>query len=208
MRPPPARHDRRFVLAAGLALPGAAIAAKLAPPDAEVNEAAIRWPVSPTRELHGYMAIPAKARGRQPAVLVIGGRDTPDPFARQLVRSIAQTGFVACTANAAAIMADTLADDMRATALWLANGRYGTGRVGAIGLDGGVRATRVLAGTLSAAVTFGDGIPSQPGAPILSFARSAAGWRLLTESGTAATFEGDWAAAWSRAMAYLREKLT
>jgi hypothetical protein len=210
MQPPPALRDRRFVLAAGLALPGAALAAKLAPPDAEVNATAIRWPVGPVRELHGYMAIPAKARGRQPAVLVIGGRDTPDLFARQIVRSAAQAGFVACTANAATIMADTLADDMRATALWLAKGRYGTGRVGAVGLDGGAGAALALAGagTLSAAILFGGAAPSPPGAPVLSFGRSETGWRLLTESGASATFDGDWAAAWSRAMAYLREKLT
>jgi len=210
MRRPPAHIDRRALLAAGLALPGAAIAAKLAPPDANVNSAAIHWPIGPAREMHGYMAIPARAQGRQPAVLVIGGRDTPDTFTRQIVRATAQAGFVACTANAAVIMADTIIDDMRATARWLGEGRYGTGRVGAVGLDGGVDAAAALAasGALSGATTFGKAPAPAPGVPILSFGREGSGWRMLTGPAAAATFEGDWATAWARAMAFLRERLT
>jgi hypothetical protein len=194
--------DRRFLLAGGLMLPGAALAAKLAPPDVEVNEAAIHWPIGGGREMHGFMAISARARGRQPAILVIG---TPDSFARDLVKSVAQAGFVACTTNAAALSRDRLADDMRATVGWLANGRYGTGRVGAVGVAGGVETVMALAasGSIAAAVTFGDTLPAEA-AHILSYAREGAGWSSRAEPGKPA----DWAEAWPHALGYLRDHLT
>ncbi len=174
------------------------------------DTAAIHWPIGPGRELHGYMAIPARARGRQPAVVVIGGRDTPDPFARQLVRSAARAGFVTCTANRASVLPDTIVDDMRATARWLADGRYGTGRVAAVGLGSGVATTLALAaeGALVAAVTFGDAAPVASGAPVLSFRPAGRGWVPLTGPGTTPTLAQDWAQAWVAAMAYLREHLT
>lgn len=182
-------------------LPGAALAAKLAPPDVEVNESTIHWPVGNGRELHGYMAIPAKARGRQPAVLVIG---TPDSFARALVKSVAQAGFVACTINAAALTPGRLADDMRATVDWLANGRYGTGRVGAIGVGSGGDTVIALAasGAIAAAVTFGDVLPAANNL-ILSYRREGGGWISPIKADKPA----DWAEAWPHALGYLREHL-
>jgi carboxymethylenebutenolidase len=193
--------DRRTLLAGGLMLPGVGIAAKLAPPDVEVNQSTIHWAVGNGRELHGYMAIPAKARGRQPAVLVIG---TPDGFARDLVKSVAQAGFVACTVNAAALTPDRLADDMRATAGWLANGRYGTGRVGAVGIDKGVDPVTALAasGAITAAVTFGDVLPATS-TLVLSYRREGSGWVSPTEPDKAA----DWTEAWPHALDYLRGHL-
>ncbi|WP_404711663.1 hypothetical protein [Sphingomonas sp. MMS24-J13] len=196
--------DRRALLASGLMLPGAALAAKLAPPDLEVNEAAVHWPIGEGRELHGYMAIPARARGRQPAVLVIGGLDAPDSFARALAKSVAQAGFVACTVNRATTTPARLTDDMRATAAWLANGRYGTGRVGAIGVAGGVDTVIALAATktVTAAVTFGDTL-TVVDTPILAYRRAGSGWVSPVDPGEPA----DWAEAWPRALAYLRERL-
>ncbi len=210
-RLPPRLMNRRAVLAGGLMLPGTAMAARIAPADAEVNAAAIHWPAGATRELHGYMAIPAGARGRQPAVLVIGGRDTPDTVQRALVRATAQAGFVACTANGASILDETLADDMRATAGWLANGRYGTGRVGAIGLGAGTPAAIALAGdrTVTAAVAFDAPAVPAGGAPVLLFRQTGAGsWSALPGTASSAGPAEDWARAWTHAMAYLREHLT
>ncbi len=197
--------DRRLLLAGGLMLPGAVLAAKLAPPDAEVNESAVHWPIGGGREQHGFMAVSARARGRQPAVLVIGGRDTPDAFARALVHSVAQAGFVACTINAAAVVPDRLTDDLRATAAWLANGRYGTGRIGAIGLGSGTAGTIALAagGALVAAVLFGEGT-APAGIPILSFRRQGSDWQEAADP----NMRGDWAESWQRALHYLRAHLT
>lgn len=191
-------------------LPGMALAAKLAPPDVEVNATAIRWPVGSGRELHGYMAIPARARGRQPAVLVIVGRDTPDLRARELVRGVAQAGFVACTVNGASILPENFTNDLRATARWLANGRYGTGRIGAIGLSGGIAATLALAGdrTIAAAVTFGEADAPPEGAPLLAFRPAGTGWGPLTPRDASPTLGQAWIQAWAGAMAFLREHLT
>lgn len=196
--------DRRLLLAGGLMLPAAALAAKLAPPDAEVSESPIHWPIGGGRELHGFMAISARARGRQPAVLVIGGHDTPDIFSRALVHSVAQAGFVACTVNVASLSVHGFIDDMRATARWLANGRYGTGRIGAIGLAGGVDPTIALVadGTLAAAATFGGATPSGE-SPILSFRPAGTGWRQAADQNGPV----EWAQAWPVAVAYLRTRL-
>lgn len=196
--------DRRMLLAAGLMVPAAAIAARLAPPDTALNAAAIRWPLGAGREMHGYMAIPARARGRQPAVLVIGGRDTPDAAARALVRAAAQAGFVSCTANTASLIDDRLADDMAATAQWLANGRYGTGRIGAVGLAGGLAATSALAAgpALRAAVLYGDAAPVGGATPTLAFRQRGDGWSAEGAPGV------EWSIAWDQGMAFLRAKLT
>jgi hypothetical protein len=201
--------DRRMLLAGGLMLPGVAVAARLAPPDLEVNEAAIRWPVAGNRELHGFMAIPARARGRQPAIIVIGGPDTSDAAARALVRSVAQAGFIACTPNIASFQAATFADDMRATARWLANGHYGTGRVGGIGMDKGADTATVLTGdgTLAAAVTLGDVTPTTGGS-VLTLRADGGGWSLAVGPGSTPAFVPDWPQAWQRVMSYLREHLT
>ena len=67
--------SRRAFVAGLIAAAGvpAGAASRLPPP----KIGAIRWP-GPGYDLHGYMAIPAKARGRQPAVLVLpDGARTP-----------------------------------------------------------------------------------------------------------------------------------
>lgn len=206
----PWRIDRRALLAGGLMAPGAALAARLAPPDDQVNAASIRWPVGPARELHGYMAIPARARGRQPALIVFGGRDTTDLFARQLVRSAAQAGFVACTPNSAAILDDRIGDDLGATSTWLANGRYGTGRVAGVGIGSGIDpiVALVARGRLAAAATFGDAPRTPGGLPLLRVFPSGDGWATMREPGAAAMPDLAWAAAWAEAMTFLREHLT
>jgi dienelactone hydrolase len=206
----PTLLDRRMLLAGGLMVPAAAMAARLAPPDVKTNESAIRWPISGGRELHGFMAIPARARGRQPAVLVIGGPDTSDDMARALARSVAQAGFIACAPNKASFQGSTLVDDMRATAGWLAHGLYGTGRIGAIGMVGGAAIAKTLQGdgTLAAIVTFDDATPSAGSGSILAIRTDGTGWRLSTDAAAAPLILPDWAQAWERATAYLREHLT
>ena len=208
-RQPSFLPDRRMLLAGGLMLPGVAMAARLAPPDIQVNEAAIRWPVGAGRELHGFMAIPARARGRQPAIMVIGDPDTPDATSRALVRSVAQAGFVACTPNAASFQSTTVADDMRATAQWLANSRYGTGRVGGIGVGKGAGTAALLAGdgTLAAAVSLGAGTPVGGGS-ILTVQADGAGWSLTAGPAAVPIPASDWPQAWDRITGYLREHLT
>jgi carboxymethylenebutenolidase len=134
---------------------GAALANTLASarPPAPPKIAAIRWP-GPNGDLHGYMAIPAQARGPQSAVLVIPDTSGSDRFALGLVDALAIAGFVACLPKALASL-----DEALATVRWLATNRYGTGRVAAIGLGwGGELTDRVAASPhpiLAACVTFG-----------------------------------------------------
>ena len=135
---------------------------------------------------------------------MIGGRDTPDTAARELVRAAARAGFVSCTANTASLIDDRLADDLAATAQWLANGRYGTGRIGAIGLAGGIAATVALATgpALRATVLFG-GSPTVTASPaLLAFRHASDGWSTAGAPGS------DWATAWEQAMLFLRQRLT
>ena len=111
------------------------VPAHAAPP--AIRTAAIHWPGIEDHVVHGYMAIPAKARGRQPAVLVLAdpaavGQST----AHALVDALARAGFLACTPRGD----ETLAD-LGASMRWLQGNRYATGRIALVAL-GGVAALR------------------------------------------------------------------
>lgn len=134
--------NRRDMVAA-LVLVAAAGSAQ--PRPAPVRSSSIRWSGANGRTLHGFMAIPGKARGRQPAVLVIAGATAlppvPDPVARTIVAQIANAGLLACTADNITGLAD-----LQATVAWLRFNQYATGRVALVGAGlGTTTATRLAA---------------------------------------------------------------
>jgi len=171
--------SRRAFVAGLIATAGftASSADRLSPP----KIGAIRWP-GPGYDLHGYMAIPAKARGRQPAVLVLpdGGADT---FALGLTDALAVAGFVTCAAKTALSF-----NEANATLHWLATNAYATGRVAAVGLGAGAALVeRIAAGdSLSCGVLY-DGAAGDvanvtpllhlPPPASIDAARYAAAWR-------------------------------
>jgi hypothetical protein len=129
------------------------------------------------------MAIPAKAYGPQPAVLVLpdGSSDT---FALSLTDALALAGFVTCAPKTALSY-----DEANATLHWLATNAYATGKVAAVGVGAGARLVERVAtgeGSLSCGVLF-DGAAGDAASvtPLLHLplpatidaARYAAAWR-------------------------------
>ncbi len=180
---------RRTFLIASLALSLPLPAATPPPP----KVGAIRWP-GPAGDIHGYMAVPASARGRQPAVLVITDRGDVDRFALGLVDALAGAGFVTCIAKALASL-----EEASATVRWLATNAYATGKVAVIGIGwGGELAERVAAAVdppLAAAITFGTSSDTEGAVPALRLAPVG----MLT----GAPYEE----AWRRVIAFLKEHL-
>ena len=170
----PSRHptagdpDRRLFLCGAAAL--VATAGQAAKPPVTATSR-ISWAGANGHVLHGYMAIPGKARGRQPAVLVIGEAGelppAPDADARRLVEAIAAAGFVACTADHVTGLAD-----LRASLTWLRSNRLATGRVALAAIGTAAEtARRLLAadpGRVGALLLVGSDIA--PGADIPSLA--------------------------------------
>jgi len=199
--------DRRTAVAglvASLALPAATQAARLARPDTRIKAQPIGWPSGDGRALQGFMAIPGHASGKQPAVLVLADPRRAPGIGPGLAAAIAQAGLIAC-APEAKMVAEAGADptsrgqrDLEATIAWLGHNSYATGGVGLLGTDG----TDALIARLAA----------MPG--ITAAVRIGGGATQLTASGSTpdilvlpATDLIAWAAAWPRAMAYLREHL-
>lgn len=185
---------RAFVagLVAAATLPAVARTKAQLPP----KVGAIRWP-GPGYELHGFMAVPARARGPQPAILVIPDRSGADRFALGLTDALAQAGFVTCLPSALASL-----DEGVATVGWLATNRYATGKVGAVGLGWGADLVRqvgdVSDSKVTAAVLFGAAPLSQAQTPTLSLASVAE----LAGSGT-----DIYEQAWRQAIGFLKEHL-
>jgi dienelactone hydrolase len=191
-------------LAAWLAMPGAGHATtRLARADARIKAQPIRWPSGDGGMLHGFMAIPARAKGRQPAVLVLAEPGGPPGLGSSLAAAIAQAGLIACAPDAAMVAA-AAADqapralrDLEATIGWLGHNDYATGAVGLLG----TQRTNALLGRLAA--TSGVSATVILGAEV-----------RLTATGTTPTIlalpaadSAEWANSWPRAMAYLREHL-
>lgn len=107
----------------------------------EIRLATIFWPGKDGQTLHGLMAIPARARGRQPAVLVLGDPDTSGRAAILLTR-LAENGLIACTSRTGLSLAEA-----SATLLWLGTNRYTAGKVGVLGFGAGAALVEQLAGT-------------------------------------------------------------
>jgi dienelactone hydrolase len=173
---------------AAIALPTFAAKAPGAP-----KVGAIRWP-GPGYELHGYMAVPAKAHGPQPAVLVLPDTSGADRFALGLTDALAQAGFVTCIPSALASP-----DEGFATVRWLATNRYATGKVGAVGIGWGADLLgRIVAAPdsqLACGVAFGGN--NLAGAmPLLSLPPLAA-----------ATDPATYNAAWWQAVGFLTAHL-
>ena len=144
--------SRRAFVAGSIALTSFPAVAARHPHPPKIG--AIGWP-GPGHDLHGFMAIPAKAHGPQPAVLVLPDAGGADQYARGLTDALALAGFVACVPRTALSM-----DEALATVRWLATNRYGTGKVAAVGIgdsDALVRGLAVSQGTLlSCGIVFGD----------------------------------------------------
>lgn len=178
---------------AAAALP--ALAAKHSPPAPKVG--AIRWP-GPGHDLHGFMAIPAKAHGRQPAVLIVPDTSGADQFALAMTDALALAGFVACIPKALASI-----DDALATVRWLGTNRYSTGKIAAIGLGRGGEMVRQIDGMaesgLAAAILFGAPPLTQPEPRTLALGSVA---QLAAAGGDV------YDRAWQRVIEFLKEHLT
>ncbi|UAK23995.1 dienelactone hydrolase family protein [Sphingomonas nostoxanthinifaciens] len=153
-----------------------AAAAIVPPDDKRLKTSNIHWTVAPGRELHGYMALPAKARGHQPAVMVVHENRGLTDHIRDVARRVALAGFVACAPDFLSGVGGTPADEDQARAMigkldlaqttadavgtvrWLGGNAFATGKVGAIGFCWGgalVNRTAVAAGSaLTAAVPY------------------------------------------------------
>ncbi|GGE94925.1 dienelactone hydrolase family protein [Sphingomonas prati] len=159
-------HDRRAFmadlakLAGGSAAAGALLATIGADPaaaaiipadDPRLKTSNVRWTVAPGRVMHGYMALPAKARGRQPAIMVIHENRGLNDYVRDVARRVALAGYVALAPDFLSTAGGTPADqdvardmigkldlprivqDGVATLAWLKGNRYATGKVGVVG---------------------------------------------------------------------------
>jgi carboxymethylenebutenolidase len=133
----------------------------------------VRWTVGGDRILHGYMAIPAQARGRQPAVLVIHENRGLNDHIRDVTRRAALNGFVALAPDFLSTAGGTPADEDAARTLigkldlaqtvkdgtdtlrWLQKNRFATGKVGAIGFCWGGAMVNRLAVAAGDALTAG-----------------------------------------------------
>lgn len=132
-----------------------AAAALIAPDDKRLKTATVRQTVSPGRALSLYMALPAKARGRRAAVMVVHENRGLNDHIRDVARRVALLGYVACAPDFLSGVGGTPADEDAARAMigtldlaqatrdavgavqWLGRNPPGehvlTGRVGAIG---------------------------------------------------------------------------
>lgn len=183
---------RRAFVAGSIAMTALPAFAKRSPEPPKIG--AIRWP-GPGYELHGFMAVPARAHGPQPAVLVIPDTVGADKFALGLVDALAQAGFVTCLPRALASI-----DEGLATLRWLATNRYATGRVGAIGIGWGTalvsQMARAADSPLSCGVVFGGDQAEDGGAPILTLPALAA-----------STDPAAYAASWREGIDFLTDHL-
>ena len=211
--PPAAVLDRRAFTAFVLTLPiaGRASAARLAPAGLNVKSSAIHWPVEGIAEVHGFMAVPDRARGRQPAVLIVGDRGTEGDLLRATTIAVAQAGFVGCapTHGAGTLTDAAITTELKGSARWLATNRYATGSVGAIGFGAGADLCAQLAanGDVAAAILFGARRPVG-GPALLSFeVDGSGGWHAAASPSAAEAFAPDWASVWSQATTFLREHL-
>ena len=185
--------SRRVFVAGSIALTAFAGRAAKSPPPPKIG--AIHWP-GPTHDLHGFMAVPAKAHGPQPAVLVLSGAGGADQFALGLTDALALAGFVACVPKTPLAL-----DECEATLRWLATNRYATGKVAVVGFGEGAGLVEPLSAApdapLSCGVVFGDstGTPA-PAVPIL---------RLPAMTGASDPIT--YAASWNRAITFLNDQL-
>jgi dienelactone hydrolase len=183
--------DRRAFVTGTIALAAFPLVAAKNPPPPKIG--AIRWPGA-GHDLHGYMAVPAKAHGPQPAILVLPDASGPDTFALGLTDTLAIAGFVSCLPKAL----DSL-EDAVATVRWLGTNAYATGKVATIGLGRGAELVDRIAASpqplLTAGITFGASRQDEGPVPLL---------RL----GAVGTMTADaYTQAWRQTIAFLKEHL-
>jgi len=180
---------RRAFVAGSVALVGFPLLASRAPEPPKVG--AIRWP-GLGHDLHGYMAVPARAHGPQPAILVFPDGEA-DAFSLGLTDALALAGFVACVAKAPLSF-----EEAAATLRWLGTNHYATGKVGGVAMGAAAAMAQRIASArlLDCAVLF-DG---KEGA-----AETTGLLRLPTLAAT--TDAAVYAATWRRAIAFLAHHL-
>lgn len=178
---------RAFVAGTIALITPSLFAAKSFPPP---KVGAIRWP-GHGGDLHGFMAVPAKAHGPQPAVLVLPDAGA-DPFALGLTDALALAGFVACVAKAPLTF-----EEATATLQWLGTNPYATGKVGIVGIGAGAAMAQHIAaaGLLACAVLF-DGKDDPAGDVVLHLP-------MLTATKDALRYEAEW----RQAIAFLAQHL-
>ncbi len=160
------------ILLAGIAASPAAAAISPAD-DTRLTTATIRWPAAGGRTLSGYRAVPAKAKGRLPAVIVIHENRGLTDHIRDVTRRIALEGFVAVAPDFLTVSGGTPTDedkartmigaldlaattaDAVATVGWLKADRTTNGKVGAVGFCWGGALTNRLAVAAGAALSAG-----------------------------------------------------
>ena len=139
-----------------------AAAALIAADDPRLKTSMVRWQTASGRMMRGYMALPAKARGRQPAVMVIHENRGLTEHIRDVARRAALSGYVALAPDFLSLSGGTPIDqdaardligkldlartvqDAAATVRWLQRNRYASGKVGAVGFCwGGAMVNRV-----------------------------------------------------------------
>jgi len=193
--------DRRAAIGGMMAMLAGPAAAKLAPPDKDIKTSPIRWPAEDGTLLHGFMAIPERARMKQPAVLVLVGPASASGLGTDLAEAVARAGLIGCAPDPAMITgaaggSEKAIADLGATIAWLGHNSYATGAIGLLGTAGSDDLLAKLATRpgVTASVLLGSAAPLT--------ADGAARILILPAADSAA-----WAAAWPRAMAFLRERL-
>lgn len=162
-------------LLAGIAADPAA-AAIVAADDKRLHTRVVTWPVGAARQMRGYMAIPAKARGKLPAIMVVHENRGLNDHIRDVARRVALEGYIALAPDFLTPGAGTPADedaargaialldlqqttaDGVATIQWLKADRFTTARVGTVGFCwGGALVDRIAIASgdaLAAAVAY------------------------------------------------------
>jgi len=193
--------DRRAAIVGFITMLAGPAAAKLAPAGKDIKASSIRWPAGDGTVLHGFIAIPARARGKQPAVLILAGPGGGTNPGTDLAEAVAQAGLIGCAPDPAMITGATGGSeralaDLAATIAWLGHHAYATGAIGLLGSSGTEDLLAKLAARpdITASVLIGSAAPLTTG--------GSASILALPAADSAA-----WAAAWPRAMAFLRERL-
>lgn len=157
-------------------------AAIIPPDDKRITATTVEWPGAGGNTMRGYLAMPAGAHGRLPAVLVVHENRGLNEHIRDVTRRLALAGFVALAPDFLSPLGGTPADEDKAREMigkldrerTVANGiaaiEYldqhprSTGRVGAVGFcwgGGMVNALAVAAGNrLQAAAPFYGPVPA------------------------------------------------
>lgn len=163
-----------------------AAAAMVAEDDPRLVAEAITWPGASGTTLSGYLARPAQAEGKLPAVMVVHENRGLNPHIKDVTRRLAVEGFLALGVDFLAPSGGTPEDEDKArtriaeldpvltvqhaaaTVDFLKTHERGNGKVGAVGFcwgGGVVNRTAIEAPELDAAVAFYGAVPDAADVP-------------------------------------------